>query len=254
MSIFSSKEQLAKIAEYLAAYMKIPYFQDDTIPGKIMEKIISLIHSAEQLSTYDYVDVCKRGSVGWQVKSTKEDTPLTWKRAKIANSDSMIKASLNDDVSRQKLGDAIIDFCNSHAHESFISYNLKEIGYSRLVMFNDGSVIYFEKLISSLESKNIFEKENYQWSWSEPKKTSKKEQLPALHGKDLRTGKKAFAWHGKGENQLHFSGEKDWWPTIERPTVVGIINFSLDNHAIAFKLPSTKVPWDDLVSFLNESS
>ena len=47
MTIFSTPEQLEKIAEYLTAYMKIPFFQDDTIPGKIMEKIISLVHELE---------------------------------------------------------------------------------------------------------------------------------------------------------------------------------------------------------------
>jgi len=46
MAVYSSKEEeLEKIANYLLAYMKIPYFQDDSIPGKIMEKIISLVHA-----------------------------------------------------------------------------------------------------------------------------------------------------------------------------------------------------------------
>lgn len=252
MTIFSTPEQLEKIAEYLTAYMKIPFFQDDTIPGKIMEKIISLVHSANQLATYDYVDVCKIGSIGWQVKSTKDDTPLTWKRAKISNAEKMILASETSEVARQELGDAIIDFCNRHAHESLELYNLKEIGYSRLIMFHDGTAIYFEKLISSKNSPDIFNKDDYKWEWSIPKKIIKKEQLPALHGINKNTNKKSFAWHGRGENQLHFSGEKEWWPDIIRPTEAGVINYSKDGHAIAFKLASEKISWDDLVGFLNK--
>jgi len=93
MTVYSTREQLIKIAHYLTAYMQIPYFQDDTIPGKVMEKIISLVRDGEQLTTYDYVDVCIRGKVGWQVKSTKSSTPLTWKRAKIAHSAALIKES-----------------------------------------------------------------------------------------------------------------------------------------------------------------
>jgi hypothetical protein len=251
VTIYSTKEQLEKIAGYLTAYMKIPYFQDDTIPGKVMEKIISLVHSGEQLATYDYVDVCKRGDVGWQVKSTKDKTPLTWKRAKIANSANMIRASETSDEARQKLGNAIIDFCNQHAHESLALYNLDEIGYARLIMFDDGTAIYFERLISTKASPDIFNKDDFTWEWSTPKEALKKEQLPALHGTNVHTKKKAFAWHGRGENQLHFSGEKDWWPVIEWPNEVGVLNFSEDNHAMAFKLSSDKLAWDDLVGFLN---
>ncbi len=226
MTIYSTKEQLEKIAGYLTAYMKIPYFQDDTIPGKVMEKIISLVHSGEQLATYDYVDVCKRGDVGWQVSETSDEA-------------------------RQKLGNAIIDFCNQHAHESLALYNLDEIGYARLIMFDDGTAIYFERLISTKASPDIFNKDDFTWEWSTPKEALKKEQLPALHGTNVHTKKKAFAWHGRGENQLHFSGEKDWWPVIEWPNEVGVLNFSEDNHAMAFKLSSDKLAWDDLVGFLN---
>ena len=118
MTIYSTKEQLTKIAYYLTAYMRIPYFQDDTIPGKVMEKIISLVHGGEQLATYDYVDVCINGKVGWQVKSTKDKTPLTWKRAKIANSTALIKESKNGKAKLKILGDTIIDFCNNHADKS----------------------------------------------------------------------------------------------------------------------------------------
>lgn len=254
MTIYSNKKQLKEIADYLTAYMRIPYFQEDTIPGKIMEKIISIVHGGEQLATYDYVDVCKKGRIGWQVKSTKEDTPLTWKRAKIANSSRLIIESERNPTGLKKLGDAIIEFCNDHAKESILNYNLEEIGYSRLIMFDDCSAIYFERLICTKSNPQIFNKDNYTWRWSIPKNTTKKEQLPALHGTDLLSNKKAFAWHGRGENQLHFSGEKDWWPALDRPSQPGIINYSKDGHAIAFKLPQDKVPWENLVEFINESN
>lgn len=209
MTVYSTKEQMIKIAEYLVAYMRIPHFQDDSIPGNVMEKIISLVRGGEQLATYDYVDVCIRGEVGWQVKLTKHNTPLTWKRAKIAHSEELIKESEAGKIGLQKLGDTIIDFCNSAPAHSLDFYNLKEIGYSRLIMFDDNTAIYFEKLISTKSNPNIFNKDDYIWRWSEPKATVKKEQLTALHGINKNTQKKDFAWHGRGENQLHFSGEKN---------------------------------------------
>ncbi len=254
MRVFSSAQQLQTIADYLFAYMRTPYFQDDTIPGKVMEKIISLVHSAEQLATYDYVDVCRPHDVGWQVKSTKDTTPLTWKRAKIANSDALIRKSENSTEARQELGDAIIDFCNNHVRESLKLYDLKEIGYSRLIIFNDQTAVYFERLLATPEAPDIFNRANYKWHWSLPKPGTKKEQLTALHGIDMRTGRKAFAWHGRGENQLHFSSERDWWPEIQKPTIPGKIEFSSDGHAMAFILPSNKVSWEALADFLNTSS
>lgn len=253
MAVYSTKEELEKIANYLIAYMKIPYFQDDSIPGKIMEKIISLVHEADQLPTYDYVDVVKAGHHGWSIKSTKEDTPLTWKRAKISNKSKLIEASLKSDDGLKVLGDAIIDFCNSHAVESMNKFKLTDICYSRLIVLHDNTAIYFERMLCNKTNPVIFKKEDYKWEWSIQKEAKKKEQLTALHGKNIHTGKKAFAWHGLSENQLHFSGEKDWWPDIEMPTKSGDINYSADCHAIAFKLDTFKVDWDKLVEFLNNS-
>jgi hypothetical protein len=174
MSVYSTKEQLALIVHYLTAYMRIPYFQDDTIPGKVMEKIISLVHDGDQLATYDYVDVCISGKVGWQVKSTKESTPLTWKRAKIANANELIKESVNGEAALKILGDSIIDFCNNHAFESIKLYNLQDIGYARLIMFDDNTAVYFERLVCTKENTNIFDKDDYIWNWSKPKKQQKR--------------------------------------------------------------------------------
>jgi hypothetical protein len=254
MTVYSSKEKLEKIAHYLIAYMKIPYFQDDTIPGKIMEKIIAMVHSAKQLTTYDYVDVVIEGKTGWQVKSTKFASPLTWKRVKLANQVALIKSSENSEKGCQALGDAIIDFCNAHAQESFDKFELEEIGYSRLIMFKDNTAIYFERLLCGKNNPLIFNKEDYTWAWSIQKNTAKKEQLTALHGTYIKTNEKAFAWHGRGENQLHFSGEGDWWPEVKMPSKIGEINFSDDGHAIAFKLSADKVNWDKLTEFLIKPS
>ena len=71
----------------------------------------------------------------------------------------------------------------------------------------------------------VFNPNDFEWHWSTPKKTVKKEQLSALHGYHKENGKKWFAWHGLGENQLHFSGEKDWWMPEENP------------HATVFDFP-----------------
>lgn len=198
------------------------------------------------------MDVVKPGTVGWQVKSTKSLIPLTWKRAKIRNSNALITESEKSAEGCQKLGDAIIDFCNAHAVESLDTYDLNEIGYSRLIMFEDNTAIYFEKLLCSKQNPLIFNKQDYTWKWSTQKLTTKKEQLTALHGVNIKTNKKAFAWHGRGENQLHFSGEFDWWPKIETPTEFGEMKFSKDFHAIKFKLSPEKVDWEKLTEFLNK--
>jgi hypothetical protein len=253
MTVYSTKKQFEEIARYLTAYMRIPYFQDDNIPGKVMEKIFSLVRKAEQLNTYDYVDVVIRNEVGWQIKSTKSSTPLTWKRAKIKNSNMLIKKSEESEIDRQNLGNSIIDFCNKHAEDSMKKYKLKKIGYSRLIMLDNNIAIYFEREVCAKEYPIIFEKNNFTWKWSKEKNTKGKEQLPALHGTDLKNNQKAFSWHGRGENQLHFSGERYWWPKIEMPSQEGEIKFSEDCHAISFTLPTDKVDWVELTNFLNRS-
>jgi hypothetical protein len=105
-----------------------------------------------------------------------------------------------------------IDFCNEHAFESIVKYNLKEIYYSRLVVFESREVLYFERLLCKKDAPIIFNKNDFYWKWSIQKNAVRKEQLPALHGFYKPTNEKWFAWHGLGENQLHFSGEKNWWP------------------------------------------
>lgn len=103
MTVYSTKEQLEKIAHYLIAYMRIPYFQDDTVPGKIMEKIFLLVHDAELLDTYDYVDVCIKNKVGWQIKSTKDSVKNYFPISIFSNHEMLIFVGVQK-VTRVKKG------------------------------------------------------------------------------------------------------------------------------------------------------
>jgi len=224
--LFSSKSELMEIARVLSTYMRLPLFSD-TIPGGIMESLLARARDGVVLGKYDFVDVVKPESkCGWQVKSTKASTPVTWKRAKIPGREKLISASRKSKAATQALGDAIIDFCNAHALASLNTYELEQIGYCRLIAHENGDVTYFERLLVTRANPQIFVPSDFAWKWSTPKKTKKKEQLQALHGIHKSTDKKWFAWHGLGENQLHFCGESNWWP---KPG---------DIHAVTFKLPA----------------
>lgn len=207
-----------------------------------MESIFSNIRSAKVLETYDFVDVIKpKDKVGWQVKSTKASTPVTWKRAKIPDANRLISESHKNQDGLQQLGNAIMAFCNNHAQKSLEDYALEEIGYSRLIVHKNRTLTYFEREICSTSSPQIFEPSDFYWTWSEPKKTQSKEQLPALHGIHRKTQKKWFAWHGLGENQLHFSGERDWWPEN-------------GEHCIELSFPKTRLSEDEFMELLRNLS
>lgn len=244
--VFSSPEQLRSLAELLSKYARLP-FSPVSIPGAVMEGVLAHIRGGQVLRTYDFVDVVKLSDkCGWQVKSTMAGTPVTWKRAKIPDSVALIAASRaesQEPSATQKLGDAIIRFCNEHAAESLRRYNLNEIGYSRLIIQLGGDAFYFERLLCTRERPYVFDPEEFEWRWSTPKKTIKKEQLPALHGISRKTGDKWFAWHGLGENQLHFAGERHWWPREGDP------------HAVAFRLPGEpdKISLEDFVKLIARS-
>lgn len=226
MSIYSDTAQLAKIRDILCCYTRLP-FSGNSIPGSIMEGLLAHIRGGQRLNKYDFVDVIDlKNRVGWQVKSTKAATPVTWKRAKIPNAQKLIRDSKGSARGLQALGDAIIEFCNQHARASLTRYGLDEIGYARLVLHDDGQLVYFEKLLCTSSKPQLFNPADFSWRWSVQKKTKKKEQLSALHGIHQKTGQKWWAWHGLGENQLHFSGEGTWWPAKDGP------------HSTAFKLPS----------------
>ncbi len=226
MGLFSSKHELNKIAKILSQYIRLP-FSGETMPGAIMEAVLAYVKDAEVLKTYDFIDVIKRKEkIGWQVKATKEKTPVTWKRAKIPNQSELIEKSREGEKGIQELGNAIITFCNNHVMESFKKYDLLAIGYCRLIIHQDGKVTYFERKLCDKDNPILFHPDDFIWKWSLPKKTRKKEQLPALHGIHRKTGQKWWAWHGLGENQLHFSGESAWWPSKDT------------NHVVTFNMPT----------------
>lgn len=225
--IFSSRKELNTITRILKNYARLP-FSSINIPGAVMEGVLGHVRKAEVLRTYDFIDVLsRREAIGWQIKSTLAGTPVTWKRAKIPQSAKLIAGSEKSKKGQQVLGNAIIDYCNRHARESLEKYQLEQIGYARLVVHENGEAQYFERLLCTRDKPDVFDAEDFVWEWSTPKITTKKEQLSALHGRHRTSGKKWFAWHGRGENQLHFSGEHTWWPSAAEA-----------NHAITFKLPS----------------
>lgn len=241
MSVFSTPQQLEQIRIILSSYLRLP-FSGETIPGAVMEAVLAYARDATTLHTYDFVDVIKRDArCGWQVKATKAATPVTWKRAKIPNATSLIRASRRSASGLQDLGNAIIEFCNIHARQSLIAYDLDEIGYSRLIIHEDGHVTYFERLLCTRKNPDLFNPRDFKWKWSRPKRTIKKEQLSALHGIHVPTGKKWWAWHGLGENQLHFSGEVAWWPKKG------------NGHVAMFRLPTDreKISFENLMEFLS---
>ena len=239
--LFSSKKQLSRISSILTGYLSLPY-SNYTVPGALMESVISSVRDGEVLNTYDFVDVINRGQkVGWQVKSTKASTPVTWKRAKIPNSLQLIEESRKNERGLQALGDSIIRFCNEHAAESFDLYGLDEIGFARVILRSDGTITYYERQLCTREDPKIFHESEFEWRWSTPKITKKKEQLPALHGIHRPSNTKWFAWHGLGENQLHFSGEKQWWPTDSK-------------NVIDFSFPEDRMSQDELMEFLEKVS
>ena len=238
-AVFSTPAQLERIKVVLSRYLRLP-FSSDSVPGALLEGVLAHVRNAERLNTYDFVDVVdQKAHVGWQIKSTKESTPVTWKRAKIPNKEVLVAESRKSSRGVQDLGNAIIDFCNAHAAESISRYKLEEIGYARLIL-SDGLVRYFERPLCTSRKPRIFEPSDFSWAWSIQKKTEKKEQLSAFHGVHIKSGTKWFAWHGLGENQLHFSGEKAWWPPKDSP------------HAVAFQFPTDKerISLDGLVTML----
>lgn len=224
-SVFSTPLELEALVDLLIKYMRLPFFRDK-VPGAILEGALAHVRGADVLDNYDFVDVVNRDAgTGWQVKSTKESTPLTWMRAKIPGRNELIAESHRSEAGLRALGDTIIKFANNHVLQSITKYGLSEIGYSRLIVHKSGQVTYFERLLCSKEAPRIFEPSDFDWRWSTAKNTNKKEQLSALHGVKKSTSKGWWAWHGQGENQLHFKGEREWWPSDGRP------------HTLKFYLP-----------------
>lgn len=242
--IFSSATDLNRIQRILTALLKLP-LTDRTISGDLMERVFAHVRNAEVLSTYDFVDIVDRNQrIGWQVKSTMDSTPVTWIRGKISNRAERISQSEQTEDGLKHLGGDILKYCNDHIwNTGFLKYNLEHIGYIRLIVFPNGRLRYFERYLCSRDCPILFASEDYTWKWSKQKNVKTKEQLPALHGYFCKQNgemtRKHWAWHGKGENQLHFLGEKEWWPEPN------------DSHCQEFSFPSEgKLSFDDLVRLL----
>ena len=213
MPLLSNPQQLQRIRALVFNYLRLP-LDTSNVPGSFMEANLKEARGGdtEVLRTYDFVDVISRSEKrGWQVKSTKSTTPVTWIRGKIARKEELIRASHLTDAGLQELGDAVLNYCNAHIANSFRLYGLEEIGYARLINFGS-KFRYFEIPLLKNDGSVLFRPTDYEWRWSQQKKTLAKEQKPALHGFHKQTQVKHWAWHGQGENQLHFTGERLWWP------------------------------------------
>lgn len=214
--ILSTEEERKRIGAILHAYLRLP-FSPDSVPGSVMEHVLGHVRGAKVLRTYDFVDVIdKKAKIGWQVKSRKASTPVTWKRAKIENRNNLISASEgSEDTERglEDLGRAIMDVCNKHLVHSLEHYGLERMGYVDLILHKD-TVEYVECEIPHNKLTCLFDPADFKWEWSKEKPKGKKEQLSALHGFHVETGERWWSWHGRGENQLHFVGEKHWLSSI----------------------------------------
>ena len=205
--------RIPHVVKLVQTTLRLPFYE--SLPGAALEEILAHVYGGRRTGTYDFVDVVNAEThTGWQVKSTRRSTPVTWKRAKLPDKDLLIKASHETSTGAQALGNAIIDFCNRAARESIAKYKLRSLKYARLVDYMDGRLTYFEIVLPI--SGTLFDTRDFTWSWSKARH-AKKEQLPAFHGVHSNSGKPWFAWHGRGENQLHFKGETAWWPSGDSP-------------------------------------
>lgn len=239
-AVYSSPQQLKRLAAILQACCRLP-MSGDSIPGAMLETTFANVRNGRVLATYDYVDVIdEKSGIGWSLKSTKATTPMTWKRGKIPNKTKLMDLSHKSDVGLQQLGNSLITFCNEHAKASLEKHKLSAIGYGRLIVHGNLTATYFERVLCTANKPEIFDQNEFEWKWSVEKVGTKKEQLSALHGIHKPSGKRWWAWHGKGENQLHFTGESHWWPAKS------------GQHAITFALPSAeaKLTFDDLLELL----
>ena len=240
--LFSSAEELNNLSKLIRGYLCLP-FAGGLLPGSFIEKAIARTRDATVLSTYDFVDVLKaEAGIGWQVKCTKESTPVTWKRAKIPNGAALIEDAQQSDEKTQELGQAILDFCNQHAYDSLERYHIDAIGYCRVIV-RSNDILYFEREIMSRSDPQVFRPVEFRWEWSETRTSSGKELLPALNGVNKLTGKKWFAAHVLGENQLHFSGERAWWPDA---------GDSQSSRVISLPSESDYIGWNDLLAWLDD--
>ena len=175
LSLFSTPQQLARMQRVLFMCLRLPFFTKGTVPGGLFEEVFAAVRTGKVLRTYDFVDVVNvEEGCGWQLKSTRDATPVTWKRAKLPEAAALINASMTSPAACQELGDAVIGMCNEHARRSLADYDLRRIGYVRLILHDSGTATYFEKSLCSVSQPNVFDPEDFSWEWSTPKSVVKK--------------------------------------------------------------------------------
>lgn len=231
--------ELEQIGKLLTAFMRLPFYSK-SLPGALVEAVVANVRGGKVLQTYDFVDVVNAPHhFGWQVKSTLFATPVTWKRAMIPNKTELINASHTSEEGRQALGNAIINYCNQHAQASLDRYELQELYYARVIAYEE-HVTYFERPLLNSKRGIIFHPDDFEWQWTEERKSSRALQrsFAGFH-KTFKT--KWFAWHGLSENQLHFTGERHWWP---EPTYPYQIRVSKPD-------PKNKLSFSDLLTLLD---
>ncbi len=209
--LLSDPATLRRIAVLIERYHRLPFSSLDSIPGAVMEAALEIARgpNARVLKTYDFVDVVDDAShLGWQVKSTKHGTPITWKRAKIRDAGNRRRYAHSSIEAAQEVGNELIAFCNNHALESLQHYELKSIGYARLIVWPNSRATYFERPLISRKQPILFRPEDFTWRWTDGRPNASKEQQGALAGYDARQVR-WFSWYS--ENQLHFNNEKAWW-------------------------------------------
>lgn len=171
--ILSTNEEIKLIEKVILGYLRLP-FSPNSIPGSIMEHVLGHVRNADVLNTYDFVDVVDRNkNIGWQVKSRKSSTPVTWKRAKITNRESLILDSESSDEGLDKLGAAVMGVCNDHLTESISKYNLTKIGYIDLILHSN-KIEYIECEMPQENLRELFKPSDFKWKWSIERKKGKK--------------------------------------------------------------------------------
>ncbi len=69
--IFSSPEQITKLADVLSKYIRLPS-STDTIPGAVLEGALAFVRDSKVLKTYDFVDfTCQPIPKSFLTTSTK---------------------------------------------------------------------------------------------------------------------------------------------------------------------------------------
>lgn len=195
---------LDDLGRYIKAYQSLPFF-DGSVPGKILETLVAFAFQGRVLNTLDFVDVVS-GKVGWQVKSIKAGSDVTWKRVTIANPEFLLELSYEEPAF---LGRYLIDICNDHIFDSFVKYGLEDIRYIKAEI-HPSNVVLVEKSIVTNDSIVAFDHDDFYWHWTEPKHRNNKELLPSFSGFHKETNSKWFSWNGLGDNQFRFTYEKVW--------------------------------------------